>query len=155
MPMLRVDAGSWEIRVQPSGYSAYQRIQTETSSSGELISLLYDALARDIQRASAAFERQDGEATHGSLVHAQDVVLELVASLDLEHGELAQQLELVYQYMYRKLVDANVLKDINLAHEVAALLAPIREAWAQAVRADQAAPSGATSDRPRQVDFHG
>lgn len=152
--MLRVNAGSWEVRVQRSGYSAYQRIQTETSSSGELISLLYDALAKDVQRASAAMEHEDGETAHGSLVHAQDIVLELVASLDLERGELPQQLESVYQYMYRKLVDANVQKDPEPVHEVAALLGPIREAWAQAIRSEQGTPSR-PSDGPRKVESHG
>lgn len=125
--------------MDPAGYQTYQRIQAETSSPAQLVMQLYDALMRDLQRASQQMTTTEGaEQAHTALVHAQDVVLELAASLDLSTGDLAQNLADLYQYMYRRLVHANVQKDRSVVDEVVRLLLPIHQAWAVAV---QAAPT--------------
>ncbi|MEE8337033.1 MAG: flagellar export chaperone FliS [Dehalococcoidia bacterium] len=120
--------------MQPAGYNAYQRIQTQTSSPGQLVVMLYNALANDLQRAETALTGCDEEQTHGSLVRAQDIVMELMASLDKTQGEeLATQLSDLYQYIYNRLVEANLKKDAAIVREVASLVAPLREAWIQVV----------------------
>lgn len=125
--------------MQPDGYNAYQRIQTQTSSPGQLVVMLYNALANDLRRGEAALLRDDGEETHRALVRAQDIVMELMASLDREQGEdLATQLADLYQYIYQRLLDANVKKDVDAVREVASLVTPLREAWIHAVEEDAA-----------------
>lgn len=96
---------------------------------------LYDALVRDLQRANT--QLQPGgqtEQAHTSLLHAQEIVIELIASLDLGAGDLAHQLAALYQYMYGRLVQANVRKDSAAVDEVMTLIRPIREAWSEATR---------------------
>ncbi len=125
--------------MQPDGYNAYQRIQTQTSSPGQLVVMLYNALVNDLRRGEAALLRDDGEETHRVLVRAQDIVMELMASLDREQGEdLATQLADLYQYIYQRLLDANVKKDVDAVREVASLVTPLREAWIRAVEEDAA-----------------
>lgn len=120
---------------QAAGYRAYRRVQTETSSPGELVVMLYDALAADLQRPEAGLQKRERhEEAHVALVRAQEIVLELIASLNAEAGELAQQLDDVYQYVYGRLVDANVKKDADAVREAARLVAPIRQAFIAAVR---------------------
>jgi flagellar secretion chaperone FliS len=126
--------------VQASGHRAYRRIQAETASSGELVALMYDALANDLHRAERALGVREREEAHEALVRAQDIVLELVVSLDMDAGELAGQLSALYQYMHRRLIDANVRQDATPVREVAGLLQPVRAAWLQVVRGD--GPSG-------------
>jgi flagellar secretion chaperone FliS len=128
-----------------SGYSAYQRVQVETSTPAQLVLQLYDALMRDLERASAALDgRAVPEQAHNSLVHAQEIVIELLASLDMNSGDLAQHLADLYQYMYRRLVTANVAKDQDAVSEVLRLLKPIHAAWAEATRTT---PSSAPEPR--------
>jgi flagellar secretion chaperone FliS len=132
--MLQADGDYAEGSVQSTGYGAYRRIQTETSSPGELLLMLYDALANDLLRASEGLSSGDHELAHTSLVRAQDIVMELVASLDLNSGNLARELSALYQYFYERLVHANVEKDLDAIREVHSLVTPIREAWTQAVQ---------------------
>lgn len=118
------------------GAHTYQRIQAETASPAELILRLYDALMRDLTRADRALHMNAPlEEAHAPLVHAQDIMIELLASLDMSAGDLAQQLADVYQYMYQRLVHANVHKDGSAVQEVQRLLVPIRDAWSKAALA--------------------
>lgn len=122
------------------GAHTYRRIQAETATPAELILRLYDALMRDLMKADMAL-RADAplEEAHRPLVHAQEIVIELLASLDMSVGELSQHLADLYQYMYQRLVHANVEKDSAAVQEVQRLLVPIRQAWS--VVAQQTAPA--------------
>lgn len=123
--------------MRANGYDAYQRVQTETSTPGQLISLLYDAMLRSLDRAKAGLEVKDIETAHGSILRAQDIVLELISSLNLEDagdaGAMARQIAPLYEYMYRRLLDASLRKDAEALDEVRTLLLPVREAWAGAL----------------------
>jgi len=127
--------------VQAVGYGAYQRVQAETSSPGELIILLYDALLTNLRRGVAALEAGEPEVVNQALTRAQDITLELRASLDAQ-TELAEQLMPLYTYVFRSLVLANVNKDAALVRELEAMITPMRDAWVFAVRG--ATPTSAT-----------
>lgn len=121
--------------MQAPGYSAYKRIQTETSSSGELILQLYDALFRNLYRAGQRIAESDREAAHDALVRAQEIVLELMTSLNRDiDSDLPTRLAELYEYMHRRLVLANTEQDIAPVHEVARLVEQLRGAWVHAVR---------------------
>jgi flagellar protein FliS len=54
----------------------------------------------------------------------------LRASLDMQAGgDISQNLESLYDYMTRRLTEANVTNDIAMLDEVANLLLPIKQAW--------------------------
>jgi len=120
-----------------AGYDTYQRIQTETASPGQLIALLYDAMLRSLERAQAGLEQRDLETAHAPLLRAQDIVLELMASLDVdaagEAGAIARQIAPLYEYMYRRLLDASLKKDVAAVKEVRRLVQPVRDAWITAL----------------------
>lgn len=124
--------------MQAVGYGAYRRMQAETSSPGELILLLYDALLNDLSQAYDSLTAHDHETAHRSLLRAQEIILELISSLDLSAGEIARQLQPLYQYEYQRLLDANVHKDASAVAEVISLIEPLRAAWVQAVQTVQA-----------------
>ena len=114
------------------GYGAYQQVQTETSSPADLIALLYGALQNDLQAAESGLQSGDYPLVHQRLTRAQAIVLELIASLDHSQGELPRQLAALYEYVYQRLVFANVQKDIDAVREAATVVQPIAEAWTQA-----------------------
>ncbi|MFA7249295.1 MAG: flagellar export chaperone FliS [Dehalococcoidia bacterium] len=135
--------------MRATGYEAYLRVQTETSSPGQLIALLYDAMIRSLDRAREGLAQRDVEKAHEPLLRAQDIALELIVSLNMddtgEAGAMARQLAPLYEYMYRRLLDASVHKDVEAVDEVRRLLVPVREAWADALerlsRQSAAAPT--------------
>lgn len=131
-----------------AAHQTYRRMQTETASPAELIGMLYDALVRNLARAEAGLQSHEIEATHHALIRAQDIVLELISSLDTEAdgevGRLARQLSPLYEYMYRRLLDASLQKAAAPIAEVRTLVLPLREAWSAALEqiAGQAATGG-------------
>lgn len=124
--------------MQSVGYGAYRRVQAETSSPGELILLLYDALLKDLRQAHEGLASLQYEPAHRSLLRAQEIILELISSLDMNAGEIAQQLRPLYQYEYQRLLEANLRKDADAVAEVISLILPLRAAWTQALQTVQA-----------------
>jgi flagellar protein FliS len=120
--------------LQTAGYGAYQRIQTQTASPAELIALLYGGLQNDLQRAERGLQAGDYALVNERLTRAQAIVLELLASLDHSQGELPQQLSALYEYLYQRLVHANVHKDMDAVREAAQIVQPIAEAWSHIAR---------------------
>jgi flagellar protein FliS len=66
------------------------------------------------------------------LRRAQDIVNELRTSLDLSVGQIATNLDDLYGYAYRELVEASLDGKVQRVIDVAGILEPVREAWTQA-----------------------
>ena len=74
--------------------------------------MLYQGAVRFIRLGIDAIERNDPKAAHTNLVRAQDIIVELLGSLNHEAGgQIAGQLASVYDYCFRRLVTANIKKD--------------------------------------------
>jgi flagellar protein FliS len=118
-------------------YQQYRATKVETAGSVDLVVMLYQGAVRFIRLAIEAIERNDGEAAHKNLVRAQDIVVELLGSLNREAGgQIADQLAGIYDYCFRRLVVANVKKDPEPAHEVVRILRDLGSAW-QEIAAQQ------------------
>ncbi len=110
-------------------YQRYRQVTVETASVAELVTLLYRRAIQLLSDAEAAISSRDVPRAHERLVAAQEIVAELMASLNLDAGELATQLWLIYDYVQRRLVEANLRKDAAIVSEVRELLSPLLEAW--------------------------
>lgn len=156
-PIADIGEGRDLSMMRASGYDAYQRVQAETSTPGQLIALLYDAMLRSLDRAKAGLERRDLESAHAPLLHAQDIVLELIASLNMddagEAGTLARQMAPLYEYMYRRLLEASLKKDASAIDEVRGLVTPLRDAWANVL--EQLSRQVASAPAPRTAARRG
>jgi flagellar protein FliS len=118
-----------------NAYQLYRQTQATTAAPGELVVMLYRGAARFVGSAVEAIEAQNVPLAHNSLVRAQAVISELLDTLDLESGgELAQNLTRIYEYMNRRLIEANLRKDAEPAREVEQLLRELLPAWEQAAR---------------------
>lgn len=115
------------------GYGAYKRLSVETASGPQLLLALYDGAIKYLMRARTAVPRKDYETVNDNLTWTQDIVCELMATLDLRYGEIPQQLMELYVYMHGALVQANVRKDTGKIAEVEGLLRKLRAAWSAAI----------------------
>jgi flagellar protein FliS len=127
--------------VQAVGYGAYRKVQAETSSPAELVVLLYDALLKNLYRALAGFDAHESDRVNDGLTLAQDITLELRASLD-PNSDLAEQLAPLYDYLFRQLINANTRKERAVVDEVINLVTPVRNAWASVIRGERPAFDG-------------
>ena len=108
-----------------------------------LVTMLYDRLLLDISRARKAIEAGDKAGCNAAALHAQDIVTELMTTLDVTAWAGAQNLLNLYSYLSTELVKANVNQDDARFDACRGLIEPLREAWHTAARelsAEQAAP---------------
>ena len=96
----------------------------------ELVRMLYQAAGNSLREARRRLEAGEIAARSTAIARACDVLAELSASLDRERGgEIADRLSRLYDYMTRRLVEANTLQRDALLAEVQGLLGTLAEAW--------------------------
>ena len=118
-------------------YQQYRATKVETAGSVDLVVMLYQGAVRFIRQGISAMERDDSRSAHTDLVRAQDIIVELLGSLNREDGgQIAVQLASIYDYCFRRLVTANVKKDPAAAREVVGILRDLGTAW-QEIAAQQ------------------
>jgi len=117
----------------------YGRDSVLSATPAQLLVMLCDRLMLDLGRAEQAQVQQDWSAASVQLIHAQDIVMELSASLDVTLWDGAADLLALYQYANTALVNANIYRNVELTREAASLLAPICESWRQAAHSLPAA----------------
>jgi len=114
----------------------YLRAQVETASPCGLIVILYEGAINFMEKALEGFKETSPteriERINNSLLRAQDIITELAACLDMEAGgEIAENLFRLYDYMHRRLIEANVRKQPEPIKEVIGLMSDLKEAWQQ------------------------
>jgi flagellar protein FliS len=117
-----------------SAMKQYQSVNTQAqavdASPHRLIQMLMEGGLTRIAQARGAMERQQ-TAMKGELIgKAIGIIGGLRASLDLQQGgELAANLDRLYQYMVSRLLEANVKNDAAQLDEVAGLLRDVKTGW--------------------------
>jgi len=130
--------------------SAYRETRIRTASQGQLIVMLYDEAVKQLDHAIELIG-SDGnklgpgkiEGLNGALVKAQEIVTELMASLDFDAGgEIARNLFSLYHWFNRELLQANITKDHARIRAVRILMFELRAAWQEVVLKTSAESSG-------------
>ena len=114
-------------------YSAYRENSIATASPGELTLMLYNGLIRFMTQAQAAIADRDPAKAHDNIIKAQNILKEFIATLDHKY-EIADTLAMLYDYMYRRLVEANLKKDAAIIGEILPMVVELRDAWNQALK---------------------
>ncbi len=114
---------------------AYKRNNVATATPLGLIIMLYDGLAVNLARAERSLALATAAESARYLKKAQDIICELMSSLDFEKGgEIARNLFRVYEYMNYRLIQANLRRDPSVVAEVRGLVLQLKEAWEEAER---------------------
>ena len=114
---------------------AYVGQMVTTASPTRLLVMLYDRLQLDLRRGIGAQESGDHSAAGSHLLHAQDIVLELTASLRTDVWGGAPALAAIYDWLHRELVRANVQRDVAATRSCLDLVQPLADAWREAALA--------------------
>lgn len=120
------------------GYArTYRANAILTASPGQLVLMLYDGALKALNQAKQAFaDSPDNprriETINAQLQKAQAILAELQGGLNLEAGgEFARTMHRLYDYHNRRLLEANLRKQIEPVLEVERLVRELRDAWAQ------------------------
>lgn len=140
----------------------YKEMQIRTVSQEKLILMLYDGSVKFLNTALEGLKDKRFDVVNDNLVRVQRIFTELMVSLNMDVGEIAEHLFSLYQFMYDKLVDANVNKISKPIEEVIDMLISLREVWVRAIedRKTKASPPGETKTtedptKPSGFDFVG
>lgn len=116
-----------------AGYDQYRENSVYTASPEELTLMLYNGLVKFIMKAQYAISKQDMQAAHENIIKSQNIVLEFMATLDKSY-EVSTNLLLLYDYMHRRLIEANVHKSTEILGEVLGFAKDLRDTWEQAMK---------------------
>ena len=112
--------------------SMYQTNQVLTASPKKLVTLLLEGSIKNLKLAKIYIEKKDYEQSNKALIKHQDIILELQRTLDFEAGgEVAQNLELMYDYLIEQAIRANVHKDVTIIDHSIEIVQGILESWIQ------------------------
>lgn len=109
----------------------YLRESITTASPAQIVVMLYDRMLKDLAVAQAGLEAQDVQASHDALVHAQDILHELNATLDTSIWKEGEALKRLYEWSIEQLMNANLEKAIQPVKDVQRMMEPIADAWRQ------------------------
>ncbi len=116
-------------------YDKYKNTQIQTATPGQLILMLYEGAIKFCKFAKKGIEDKDVMVANKYLIKVQDIITELSLSLDMKAGgDIAKNLYSLYDYMNRRLVEANIKKDIEIIEEVQKMIEELKDAWAEAVK---------------------
>ena len=103
-----------------------------TASPQQLLVMLYDRLALDLERAEEALVAGNKDVSHAQLLHAQEIVLELRASLQVDLWEGGPRLAALYTWVLGELMKANLKGDVRRVRDCRSVVEPLRDAWREA-----------------------
>lgn len=137
-------------------YQQYRVTQVKTANQGKLILLLYDGAIRFLREADAALPGKKYDVVNQKIIRTQDILTELMVSLNMKAGELSNNLYRIYDYLNRRLIEANVKKDAAILHEVIQHLVDLRAVWEDVVKkAGETATMTETGVRPGGLNVQG
>ena len=117
-----------------NGYGAYKVTHVETADKGKLILIAYDVAIKHCKISLEQFgdPKQIMDRTK-HICRAQDAITELMGALRMDVGEIAHNLYRLYDYILRRMVEANIKNDRSKIEEVLGYLVDLRDAWSQAI----------------------
>ncbi|GGN79268.1 flagellar protein FliS [Actinoplanes lobatus] len=113
----------------------YLQDSINTASPAKLLMMLYDRLVLDLMHGEEALRGGDRESANNRIGHAQEIVLELHASLKVDAWDGAPGLANLYTFLLTELISANVKQDADRVAGCRKLVEPLRDAWREAALA--------------------
>lgn len=121
-----------------SSLNQYKSNEISTMSQSKLIVMLYEGAIRFLKIAAENMTPRKYEMVHNNIMKAQDIVTELMVSLNMEEGgEVAENLLSIYAYIKKRLLEANMEKKAEILEESIKLLEDLRSAWSEVATKDK------------------
>lgn len=119
--------------------NAYQRNAILTASKPELTLMLYEGAIKFCNIGIMAIEKKNYEKANNNLKKAQAIIMELRVTLDHKYP-VWEDFERVYDYIYRRLIEGNIHKDIEVVEDALKYIREMRDTWKEVMRLNKVAP---------------
>jgi flagellar protein FliS len=116
--------------VYSNGIQTYRKTKVMTADPRKLVMLCYEGAIDNLKVGKQRIAQEDYEGRSKSLGKAQDIIGELLCSLNLEGGgSIAKGLDSLYNYMLRRIIHADLKNDLRAIEEVIGMLTELKAAW--------------------------
>ncbi len=113
--------------------TAYQNSKILTASPQELTLMLYDGAIKFCNVAMLAIEKNDIPKAHQNIVKAENIISEFRATLNPKYPT-AKDFDIMYEYINRRLMEANIKKDNEILEEAVGFIKEMRETWKELMK---------------------
>lgn len=121
-----------------NAYNAYKNNSVNYASKDQLLLMLLDGAVKYSKIGRQAILDKDIIKAHENIVKTQNIFYELMTSLNVKKaGEWGQQLMDIYDFIVRRLGEANIKKNFEIMDEIIPLIEDIRDTWNEAYRASK------------------
>jgi flagellar protein FliS len=114
----------------PAAPNAYRESAVLTATPEQLVVMLYDGANRFLTQSAIAMREGRAGLAGEKLRRAEAIIDELLATLDMSVGEIAERLQALYLFFKDHLMAARLGQDATKVDEVARLMRELRSAWA-------------------------
>lgn len=111
----------------------YQNNKIMTATPADLTLMLYEGAIKFCNIAITSIEEQDITKAHINIIKAQKIITELRTTLNFKYP-VAKDFDVVYDYVYRRLVEANIKKEKDIIEEVLEHLREMRDTWKEVMK---------------------
>lgn len=117
----------------PNAFAQYNNNKIMTASPAELTLMLYEGAIKFCNIAIDAAEQKNVVKTHSNIVKVENIIAYLRNTLDMQYA-VAKEYDRMYDYLQRRLFQANMKKDPEILKEVNTHLRSIRDTWKEVMR---------------------
>lgn len=114
-------------------YTQYNQNKILTASPAELTLMLYDGAIKFCNIAIMGIEQNDVSKAHNNIMKVQKIIEEFQITLNFKY-EIANDFNNVYNYLMKRLREANMTKDKEILEEVDEHLHTMRDTWKEVMR---------------------
>jgi flagellar secretion chaperone FliS len=125
----------------PHMRNRYLQDSIDTASPAKLLNLLYDRLVLDLGQGEEAIRAKDRDTASERITHAQEIIMELRTTLDVEVWEGGPGLAALYGFLLTELIQANIRLDADKVSACRGIVEPLRDAWREAAVLAVAVPA--------------
>lgn len=115
-----------------NAYQVYQQNEVLTASKGKLLIMLYEGAIKFLRFAKVAIDEKNIEDANKYLIKAQNIISELMATLNMDY-DISKDLYSLYDYMKYRLTQANIKKDKAIIDEIIDMLSGFKDTWQKAM----------------------
>lgn len=121
-------------RNSSNAYQVYQNNQVNTASKEKLLMMLYDGAIKFLRLSIKAMKEKNIEKTNQYLIRTQDIISELMITINFDAGDIAKNLHSLYDFMNYELIQANIEKDINRVENICGMMSDLRNTWSNIIQ---------------------
>lgn len=116
-----------------NAYNAYKQNSINYASKEQMLLIILDAAVKYSKIGRQAIEEENIKSAHENIMKTQDIFYELMIALEVEKADnWGRKLMAVYEYITKKLTEANIKKQKKILDEIIPLIEEVRDMWYKA-----------------------